>query len=591
MENQIHYDAAPAGTKTRYALARVREILLELQQQSLAAKVESIQTELNRQRFTLAVVGEFNRGKSTLVNRLLGRELLPVGNMPTTAMLTSIRASAKEAMVYIDEKGNRQRPRPLKQESWEGLVADNFGGPDPKGTVFMGVADPWLAKNRLEILDTPGAGDLEESRARLIGDALLSADGAIIAISALSPMSMSEKLFIQQRLIARKTPYMMLAITKLDEIPESQRQAMITFILNKLSLWELDIPVFVAGDVAVPGGKYDQIIGISKIKACIARWLGDPQRENRTHKWVMGKAASVVSAALDGQNEKLELLEMDRQKRQNAIAEKEKQLESAQEVWEKLRQQMLQRCDACQQALEEKAEDSKATIRERLGFEVMHNGQPERWWREDYPYRMKVELANMAAGLENTVSRIVAEDVRWLNSQMEKCFRTTIAAQKSTVADKSMFKDLGQQEVAFENLDKQRSVVRVATTALSIIGSIAMNALGMGMFSVVATMGVGTGSTIFSEKFFKEKIDRQRSDISKALDECVPQVVDSALSQSRSRLQKVYGDILTAAAEKEETWLQAQKEALAQSNAAESDTAAQVRVNVQRLQDLLEKLT
>src|SRR5919198_1878891 len=46
--------------------------------------------------FLLVVVGEFNAGKSALLNELLGTRLLPEGVTPTTAAITLVRRGERE---------------------------------------------------------------------------------------------------------------------------------------------------------------------------------------------------------------------------------------------------------------------------------------------------------------------------------------------------------------------------------------------------------------------------------------------------------------------------------------------------------------
>ena len=73
------------------ALSDLRGVSADLGAKSLAARIglEVIQ-KLEADRFHLVVVGEFNHGKSTFVNALLGQSLLPVGVTPTTAVIQGI---------------------------------------------------------------------------------------------------------------------------------------------------------------------------------------------------------------------------------------------------------------------------------------------------------------------------------------------------------------------------------------------------------------------------------------------------------------------------------------------------------------------
>lgn len=569
------------------AIAAARRLLLEMNKPELAAQLDLLEKERGRSRFTVAVVGEFSRGKSTLINRLLERSVLPVGNMPTTAMLTRIRGGAKEGMVYVNAQGKRSAAMRIRPESWEGLVANNFGGPDPQGAVFMSIRSPWLENLGIELLDTPGAGDLEEKRAQKISDALLEADGAVIAISALNPMSMSEQQFIQQRLIVRKTPFMVLAITKLDEVPEAQRSGMVAFIRNKLTLWKMDIPVIVAGDVPIPGG--DGIpVGIDALREHIASWVSDPQRRALTDRWVLSKVDGVLAAAQEGLSEQIRLLEVDADKRAQALQAKREQLSKLEQLWQDLHRQMSERQDKCISAVLEKAEELKENTVQRLSHEVSRNNQPATWWRQEFGYRLRLELANMASSLDALAGKQVNEDLRWLNAQLDKSFHTALGAvTRGPVADKDMFGYVEEDELELEDLDSQRNKSRIATTALTIIGSITLSSLGLGMFNILCTSGVGTGSALLTEKFFKAQTQKQQEVVAQAIAVQVPRTVGEAMGKTRTRLAAVYADILRASQERQSAWLREQQQALeAAEQNSQSAGQAPAADMLQRLQSL-----
>ncbi len=577
----------PSVRLSRKAAGALREsaaLLSKCGFDGLAGSVQKILQDVSRDRFTVAVVGEFSRGKSTFLNRLLEADVLPVGNMPTTAMLTRIRYAAEPGLVYRDEKGVQHPALPLGAASWDGLVADNFGGQDPKGLVVAGVNNDWLRANNLELLDTPGAGDLEEERARLIGDALLTADGAVIAISATQAMSMSEKLFIEQRLISRKTPFLMLVITKLDQIPQAQRGQIIEFVKSKLALWGMDIPVFVPNDMPVPP-QYSGITGMDKIKKHIEGWVNDPKRMALTEKWVLARVDALLSAAVDAAEEEHEMLCADQGRRQELVEQKQAALDKAQAKWEELLQQMEQRSLKAGQQVQKKAQKYQLTITERMLYELQHTSQPERWWREDRPYRMKVELTNMATAVGNQVSRTVAEDVRWFNTSLEKCFKTTVSAPTALdVEDEELQLMEHSGGVSVESLDKKRTLVRAATSAVSILGAVGLSCVGLGFLSVVATMGVGTGASLASEHFFKGKVDDQKTRLRGVIEKDVPLYVRDALKGSQRKIDSVYSEIIRTAREKQRDWMEAQRQALNHSSKSASDPDRQQAA--QRLQKL-----
>src|SRR6185503_7189928 len=63
--------------------------------------------KLEADRFHLVVVGEFNHGKTTFVNALLGANVLPVGVTPTTAVIHHLEYSAEPRADVVWESGAR----------------------------------------------------------------------------------------------------------------------------------------------------------------------------------------------------------------------------------------------------------------------------------------------------------------------------------------------------------------------------------------------------------------------------------------------------------------------------------------------------
>src|SRR5687767_4474832 len=75
---------------------------------SLAQRVEGeVANKLESGRFHLVVVGEFNHGKTTFVNALLGRAVLPTGVTPTTAVIHHIVHAEQPEAAVIRDSGAR----------------------------------------------------------------------------------------------------------------------------------------------------------------------------------------------------------------------------------------------------------------------------------------------------------------------------------------------------------------------------------------------------------------------------------------------------------------------------------------------------
>ncbi len=85
-----------------------------------AGALDGIVERLDAQALTVLVLGEFNRGKSALINSLLGEPLLPMGTTPTTRVVTEVRHGPSERIELQYDDGVRQ---PIDREAYRLLAA------------------------------------------------------------------------------------------------------------------------------------------------------------------------------------------------------------------------------------------------------------------------------------------------------------------------------------------------------------------------------------------------------------------------------------------------------------------------------------
>ena len=563
--------------KIQKLLKKISETLKQAELDSSALEIEQLTNDVAKNRFTVSVVGEFSKGKSTFINKMFNRELLPVANSPTTAMLTRIRYNPTDMLVISDLAGKNQESLPLNVEAWNGYTAD-IDGNEPSGVAFVGLPDLWLKKG-IEIIDTPGAGDLEAKRTAVIGDALRGSDGAIITISAEQALSMSEKLFIEERLISKKVPYIMLIITKLDRIPANQRAGIIEFVKTKLEMWKFNIPVYIPYVVDIPGDKnYSHMMGMDKIKNTIDSWTADPKRTALTLQWVSLKVISIIQSAMNTLNEQL-LLSSAGEDEKKALIQKKKELISNAEIeWENLKIKMMEKSSSCCEQMNAKVADLTTNIVERLQFEISHSSNPQKWWNQDFPYKMKLELTNMSTAIENMVSSRIAEDARWFNSTLEKNFHTNILISQRFAIDKHEYSNLSvDSSVKVEDLSKKKVATRIGLSALSVVCYLACSAVGIP--PIIATIGVGTGGGVVSEGVFKKKTDSQIDALKIAIQDNVPGIIKNAMKNSEVRVKNMYNDIITEATKQEKKWLDTQTNAIKASSSESAPSGDSKKIN------------
>ena len=146
---------------------------------------------LDAARLRVLVAGEAKRGKSTLINALLGRAVLPSGVTPLTAVTTTVRYGDDErAEVRFLDGHDEKHPLAALAD----LVTERGNPGNRRGiadvTVYL--AAPVLAGG-VELVDTPGTGSVFGWGTETAHEALRSMDAAVFVLTADPPVSASER--------------------------------------------------------------------------------------------------------------------------------------------------------------------------------------------------------------------------------------------------------------------------------------------------------------------------------------------------------------------------------------------------------------
>ena len=194
----------------------------------LAGRAARLEARLRAGGFYIAVLGEFKRGKSTLVNALLGAELLPTGALPLTAAATEVSYGAPAAaVVFLD--GHKE------EIAVDELVDYVTEAKNPYNERKVARAEVWFPADLLRpgavLVDTPGTGSVfghDEAAAR----ALLEADGAVVVFSADAPLSKQERQLVST-LSARKGPTFFV-LNRIDHLGPAELAEVTRFIESAL---------------------------------------------------------------------------------------------------------------------------------------------------------------------------------------------------------------------------------------------------------------------------------------------------------------------------------------------------------------------
>lgn len=537
---------------------------------SLAAEIIRFYNKVLEERFTVAFVGEFNRGKSTLINRLLNTDILPTSTLPSTALLTRITYGEPKITVW-GSKEDKLKELSLCKQSWEGLTASNFGEKEPEGRVLISMKNNWLKDYPIDILDTPGAGDLEAKRAKVIGQALICSDAAVMAISAASPLSLTEQSFIKQKILSTKIPFMALVITKLDEVKIEERDNVIRFIKKKLTSLNIDLPIVVADDnVKMPTDEFKSIVGVDKLKALLKIWISNENRANLTEQWLTSNIQHVLNMAHGVLLQQKQFIMAKDDEREKLINQKLMALSKIHGQWQDLRDQMVSRCHKCVDEFTEKVDECGATIIERLQHEVDRMPSAKSWVEKEYSYRVKSELAAVSLTLDSVTAKHISNDLRWLNNQLSNQFKTAMNLELEGLDSKeSFFIDLNEKSIQLDDLTKRRTQTTLTTVVITLGASLALASCGG--FIPLATLGLGTGANMLANTVFSKKAEKQREQVKKIIADTIPNIVKEASSDCIVKIKMLYNDIISEALSNETKWMQTQRTLIRDANKPQNE--------------------
>lgn len=241
-------------------------------------------------RLRVLVAGEAKRGKSTVVNALLGRAALPTGVAPVTALATTVVHGYDEHVAVAYRDGHTER-WPLDRLA--DAVTEHGNPANRRGIshVQVHLAAPLLAEG-LEIVDTPGTGSVHAHNTAEAQRVLPTLDAAIVVLTVDPPVSASELDLLAA--VHRRAVRLFVLLNKADRLdPEECREA-VAFTASVLAgrLHE-DLPVR-----AVSARRGDADPAFASFAADLVRYL-QAKGEDDVRRAVAGHARSLAARLLE----------------------------------------------------------------------------------------------------------------------------------------------------------------------------------------------------------------------------------------------------------------------------------------------------
>jgi ribosome biogenesis GTPase A len=184
---------------------------------------------LAEDRFNLAIVGQFSRGKSSLMNALLGVEKLPTGILPLTSVITTVTYGETERVLLLREGWTI--PQEIRLDQLPEYVTQSQNPGNEKKVLLAEVRLPHeLLRLGVHFVDTPGVASSIVANTRTTRRFLPEADAAIFVTSFESPMTEAEVMFLQE--VREHVHKVFIVVNKLDLAPEADREPVLEAVRN-----------------------------------------------------------------------------------------------------------------------------------------------------------------------------------------------------------------------------------------------------------------------------------------------------------------------------------------------------------------------
>ncbi len=175
--------------------------------------------------FSLVVAGQFKRGKSSLINAMLGKNILPVGVVPLTSIVTVLRYGSVPAAAVHFQSGEI---RTIPMDVIAGYVTEKENPNNVKSVkaVFIDYPSDWLREGT-QIVDTPGIDSVYQHNTDVARAYLPRADAILFVASLDQPLSRGELDFLAE--LRRYTEKVFVLLNKSDYLNTSELQEAVAF--------------------------------------------------------------------------------------------------------------------------------------------------------------------------------------------------------------------------------------------------------------------------------------------------------------------------------------------------------------------------
>lgn len=268
----------------RDAFINLKGFCVSLGMKNASESIDEMMKKSAEDSFDVAIVGEFRRGKSTLINALLGKAILPSDVLPTTATLNRVTYGITP-FVKIEYKNGTTEDIDINQLSdYVTKLTDESeqrAQTIRQATVYYPVN---YCKNNVDIIDTPGLND-DENMTEVTLSVLPQTDAALFVIMAQSPFSEYERDFLENKMLVSDIGRIIFVVTRIDSFDEEDADRVIQNISDRIKKYVMEKAKKVLGEDSEEFSAYQRKLGSIKVLGVSAKQALKAKKTDDRELW------------------------------------------------------------------------------------------------------------------------------------------------------------------------------------------------------------------------------------------------------------------------------------------------------------------
>lgn len=365
--------------------------------------------------YRVIFIGEKGRGKSTLINRLLGTDILPTKRGTSYSLLTSIFSGDNEKMQVILPTGEIDT-RSLDKESWRDLVKPGPNVDESELTrVRIEIKKPFFGTD-VEVIDAPGISELNSLRGATVVDLIRHCDTVILVVTAMTPFGLTEASLLEFQVLGTHVPNILVVVSELDRIPMEERLGLFQVIKARIEKVSPTILV-------LPSYPIDLSKNNDQVLSQIYSWIEEKASERKSIFWQRAKQVAIqlcdqLKKLIEIGQSNLRATQVKEDERKKTFAEAMKSLERSKFEADQILLEFDRRCLQTDDKFRQLTLDAQKKLSQELEVKFYEAENPKEWYQK----KLRIESINCWDLLQEEIYREIqseiAKDFDWVYTQM-----------------------------------------------------------------------------------------------------------------------------------------------------------------------------